>query len=277
MKSIYLLSAPGGMYVNFLCSQLGRDANYGSLPILLNPLGKSQYSARQTEFHTYIKDNSTGLTFPQLPAEFKNNLYNYIQTKNIAVHTHYYQNDVIDLDHLKKVKLIVEEENFLMICLMFLIKVCTRPVMLNADILAQLAVKRPGINIKPNQIVNQLSLFAFERNVTPLDYVLATHNQIKEIAVGTDPDRLPGWHHMDPNKLFFGSDSDIANEIDAWKTYFDMAQPFDADILKRYHIDNINLIYDKFDQTYQDIKNNGWQQAAAYFANRYSMAIELLN
>lgn len=276
MKSIYLLSAPGGMYVNFLCSQLGRDDNYGNLPILINPMGKSQYSARQTEFHTYIKDNSTGLAFPQLTEEFKNNLYNYIQTKNIAVHTHYYQNDAIDLNQLKKVKMIVDEENFLIIYLMFLTKVCTRPVMINSEILANLAIKRPGMNVKPNQIINQLTLFAFEQNITPLDYVLNTYNQLMEIAVGTDPDRLPGWDHMNPNKLFFGSDSDIANEINVWQTYFDMAQPFDATVLRRYHIDNMNLIYDKFDQTYQDIKNNGWQQAITYFVNKHSMAVELL-
>lgn len=275
MKSIYLLSAPGGMYINFLCSQISRDENYGSFPPTVNLARYNEYATRHTAFHRYIKDNSTGLTFPVLSQEFKNDLYSYIQEKNIALHSHYYKNDPIDLNYLKKVKFIVSEESFLMVYLMFLAKVCTRSVVLDQSLISQLSTTHiSAANIIPDQTVNYLALLAFEANMSIQDYVISMHTKLMEISVGMEHDRLPGWDHLNPHDLFFGTDSSIATAIGNWQEYFDMAQPFDINELRSYHNANLQLIQDKFNMTYNNISVNGWQAAGIQFAENNNMPIQ---
>jgi len=274
LKTVYLVSGQGGMFVNFVCSLICLDKNYGSVSADKFLIGDNNaYTADFIDLQTYFKEQSRGNIFPELTDNFKQQLSEHTQKYNLVLHTHYYLPKKVPLENSKQVNFYVTPGQTFLPYLMFMIKVLSNMHTLTDESLVRSVAKQyqDTSKIKLGQTVSRLSLEAWAVGQDEETYLFNSYKLYKKIVVANIT--YSQWDYLNVHDLLFNTD--MVN--DQWQTYFDMAEPFDKQLIREYNKTNFELIEQIFECKYEDLLKGKWYEAFMRFAKKYRTPIEFDN
>jgi len=242
LGKVYLVSGAGGTYVNFLCSVIGTDANFGSLPFHGFVTQNNDFSARELDIQQWIKDKSTGEFFPEMTEEMRRNINSHLQEKNLLLNTHYFSSKSVSIEDCTRIRFYMKKEDCVLPYLMFLAKVTTKKDILTDTFIKNLTNKiseKEIDKLAPWQTVNRLTVDAFCAGMAEEDFVI---NYYEIYRTQVSKRYLPNWLYLNPNDLLFEPEKFYS----FWKDTFNMLEPFNISILKEYHQKNLNLVKNMF-------------------------------
>jgi hypothetical protein len=120
MKNVYYLSYPNGMFGEFLCCQISKDANFYP-----NLNSKITHLKNKYEYRSVIDYNLIFL-YENVPDYLSEHISSRFSEKHVLIRNHYYHENLnINLQRLVKVKLYCNEQWWLFSYILGIIKIAS--------------------------------------------------------------------------------------------------------------------------------------------------------
>jgi hypothetical protein len=248
MRNIFLISYTGGMFGEFLATQIANDPNYypPAKADANTAVNRFNYIDVLSEKFKFLSDHYSLLNTEQIAL-----ITDLIKDKNICSLTHWPHPDNIKIPGLKKVKFFVDEKDA-PIVFMFLIYKTQLSVKIGVNPVTTNCIKQ-NIHVLTNRTLNILNSMPGDRWLGPMDVFLLSNNLVNSTTAVDQ-----GFDHMSKNASVGSTvetrESDILylNPLDLlrdpethmpeWKEKLNLINDFDFELLKQYNQKNEDII-----------------------------------
>ena len=260
----YVLTYHPGMFGEFLCTQINKDKKYWPSADISHSYKEVNryyhYSVIQTKYNIWPESmgvfndklDSTDYCAPVITPDLYKKIDIELNGKHTLLHGHFIYKNFTWLPRMKKVRLYVNEDDYLLPLLLKCIKAFN---LTHNPWIMQFLEKHnqcPELLdeiIKDPDSVSFYELIMIGNKFTSLkEYNKFNIELWKRKAV-----KLEGyndWIFLNPLDLL----NDPNKHMQEWKDVFNLDNDFEFSLLKQYHKDNLSLIENTFGYAYEELK-----------------------
>lgn len=252
MKNIFLLGFTGGSCGDFLCSQISKDESFYSLQSeMTSNVNRCELENPFASFGLDIKNPYWPDSVTISDADYKN-IDIAFADKNLILPTHYFFDlKNINLPRIAGIKLCSKQLTPLFYILLWIKRWRYANTVEGQDI-----AKWSSNSEIINEIISRGYFYAFEKTALRLNvsnsidlsttYFFNYNNLSKKVA--------DGWVPYNIDNLFL----DTKNSVIEFSRLFNMSQPINAEDIIHYHQNNIRLVENYFNKSYDNLIAGNW-------------------
>lgn len=278
MSDIYVISYIPGMYGEFFCNLISKDKNY------YEPTHSSEINEdNRYGFRSIIENlfSFVGWGWPTVTDEVRQAIDSNYSDKQIVMRTHNYKEFIdINVSSLKQIKFYTESDDWLYVILMFFTKAIKSRATTHSQFLQKEWMipffreysKIPEVTEKLVDNVETVSWMEIDMAIlglpTIMDYIkfkLDLYEREAPIKEGNGK-----WHYVNPYLLLSNPEEHVVE----WKELFNLDQPFDVSVLKKYKEGNDKIIKETFGKDYNEIKNGDYVEMLHKHCQQYLLVFE---